>query len=65
VVSTGGSIHATAVELLHETSTRATIRVHGVADTLAGILRTARATGSTPADAARRRARQRMQDGHR
>ena len=65
VVSAGGIIHATAVELLHETSAQATIRVHGVADTLTGILRTARATGSTPADAAHRRARQRIQGGHR
>jgi leucine dehydrogenase len=65
VVSAGGIIYATAVELLHETSAQATTRVHGVADTLAGILRTARATGSTPAEAAHRRARQRIQDGHR
>ncbi|MEU4216885.1 Glu/Leu/Phe/Val dehydrogenase dimerization domain-containing protein [Actinoplanes sp. NPDC026623] len=60
VVSAGGIIHATAVELHHETAAQAAARVHGIADTLAGILRTARATGSTPAEAARSRARQRL-----
>jgi glutamate dehydrogenase/leucine dehydrogenase len=65
VVSAGGIIHATAVELHHETSAQATVRVHGIADTLTGILRTARATGSTPADAARHRARQRISGAHR
>jgi len=63
VVSAGGIIHATAVELLHETSAQATIRVCGIADTLAGILRTARTTGTTPAQAAQSRARQRIH-GH-
>jgi leucine dehydrogenase len=65
VVSAGGIIHATAVELHHETSAQATVRVRGIADTLTGILHTARATGSTPAAAARSQARQRIQDGHR
>ncbi|MGS2619641.1 Glu/Leu/Phe/Val dehydrogenase dimerization domain-containing protein [Micromonospora sp. LZ34] len=64
VVSAGGIIHATAVELHHETSAQATVRVRGIADTLAGILRTARVTGSTPAGAARSWARQRIRDGH-
>ncbi|MDW5324385.1 Glu/Leu/Phe/Val dehydrogenase dimerization domain-containing protein [Plantactinospora sp. KLBMP9567] len=63
VVSAGGIIHATAVELLHETSAQAAVRVRGIADTLAGILRTARTTGSTPAEAARSRARRRMHGG--
>jgi leucine dehydrogenase len=65
VVSAGGIIHATAVELHHETTAQATDRVRGIADTLAGILRTARATGSTPADAARNQARQRIREGRR
>ncbi|MEO3743037.1 Glu/Leu/Phe/Val dehydrogenase dimerization domain-containing protein [Plantactinospora sp. B5E13] len=64
VVSAGGIIHATAVELHHETSAQATARVRGIADTLTGILRTARAAGSTPADAARSRARQLIRNGH-
>ncbi|MEU0154435.1 Glu/Leu/Phe/Val dehydrogenase dimerization domain-containing protein [Micromonospora fulviviridis] len=65
VVSAGGIIHATAVELHRETSDQAAVRVRGIADTLTGILRTARATGSTPADAARFRACQRIRDGRR
>lgn len=65
VVSAGGIIHATAVELHGETSEQAGVRVRGIGDTLAGILRTARATGSTPAEAARRLAGQRIRDGQR
>jgi leucine dehydrogenase len=65
VVSAGGIIHATAVELHHETSEQATVRVRGIASTLADILHTARAAGSTPAAAARYRADQRMRSGHR
>ncbi len=65
IVSAGGIIHATAVELHQETSAQATARVHGIADTLADILRTARATGSTPAAAARSRARARIEHGRR
>lgn len=57
VVSAGGIIHATAVELLHETTGQAGVRLQAIGGTLAGILRTARATGSTPAAAARDRAR--------
>jgi leucine dehydrogenase len=60
IVSAGGIIYATAVELHHETTTDATIRVTGIADTLTDVLRAARASGSTPAQAARRRAEQRM-----
>jgi leucine dehydrogenase len=65
VVSAGGIIHATAVELHHESTTQAADRVRRIGDTLTGILRTARATGSTPAEAARNRARQRIRDGRR
>jgi glutamate dehydrogenase/leucine dehydrogenase len=57
VVSAGGIVHATAVELHHETSAEATARVRAIGGTLAEILRTARATGTTPAEAARARAR--------
>jgi leucine dehydrogenase len=63
VVSAGGIIHATAVELHHETSEQATVRVRGIADTLADILHTARAAGSSPAAAARYRAEQRVHAG--
>ena len=63
IVSAGGIIHATAAELHRETSAQVTARVHGIADTLTDILRTARATGSTPATAARARARHRMENG--
>ncbi|MEV4703979.1 Glu/Leu/Phe/Val dehydrogenase dimerization domain-containing protein [Actinoplanes sp. NPDC049316] len=57
VVSAGGIVHATAVELRHETSGQATARVRAIGETLAEILRTARATETTPAAAARSRAR--------
>jgi leucine dehydrogenase len=63
VVSAGGIIHATAVELHHETSAQATARVRGIAGTLTGILDTARTTGCTPAAAARRSAEQRIREG--
>jgi leucine dehydrogenase len=65
VVSAGGIIHATAVELHHQTPAQATVRVRAIADTLTDILQTAHTTGSTPADAARCRARQRIHGGHR
>ncbi|MGC5382246.1 amino acid dehydrogenase, partial [Micromonospora sp. DT68] len=65
IVSAGGIIHATAVELHQETSAQATARVHGIADTLTDILRTARATGSTPAAAARSRARHHIENRRR
>ncbi|WP_433830238.1 Glu/Leu/Phe/Val dehydrogenase dimerization domain-containing protein [Actinoplanes sp. CA-015351] len=57
VVSAGGIIHATAVELHHETSEQAGARVEAIAGTLTEILRT---TGSTPLAAARAKARRRM-----
>lgn len=53
VVSAGGIIHATAVELHHETSEQAGARVEAIAGTLTEILRT---TGSTPLEAARTKA---------
>jgi leucine dehydrogenase len=65
IVSAGGIIYATAVELRHEGSAQATARVRGIADTLTDILRAAHAAASTPAAAARRRAEQRIRDGHR
>ncbi|MCW2143100.1 leucine dehydrogenase [Actinoplanes cyaneus] len=49
VVSAGGLIHATAVELLHETPEQVAARLHGIGDTLATILQTAATTGVTPA----------------
>lgn len=60
VVSAGGIIYATAVELHHETSARATARVQSIADTLTGILDAAHAAGSTPAAAAQHRADERI-----
>ncbi|MEH1028439.1 hypothetical protein V6W11_11885 [Micromonospora profundi] len=65
IVSAGGIVHATAVELHQETSAQATVRVHGITDTLTDILRTARVTGSTPAAAARARARHHIEHGRR
>ncbi|MEU4558680.1 Glu/Leu/Phe/Val dehydrogenase dimerization domain-containing protein [Actinoplanes sp. NPDC023936] len=60
IVSAGGIIHATAVELHHETSEQATTRIQGIAGTLTEILQTARATGDTPLQAARAKARDRI-----
>lgn len=48
VVSAGGLIHATAVELLHETPEQVDARLHAIGDTLTGILRRAAAEGVTP-----------------
>lgn len=56
IVSAGGIIHATAVELHHETPARAAMRVRAIGDTLTAVLRAARDSGSTPAEAARTRA---------
>jgi leucine dehydrogenase len=60
IVSAGGIIHATAVELHHETTAQATTRIAGIADTLTDVLHTARRSGVTPAAAARQHARQRI-----
>jgi leucine dehydrogenase len=71
IASAGGIIYATAVELHGQTPDQATARVRGIGDTLTGILRTARAAGSSPAAAARDHARRRIAgssssaDGHR
>jgi glutamate dehydrogenase/leucine dehydrogenase len=54
IVSAGGIIYATAVELRHETPARAADRVRGIGTTLATILRAAEAAGTTPQEAARR-----------
>jgi glutamate dehydrogenase/leucine dehydrogenase len=61
VVSAGGVIHATAVELHHESTEHATARVLGIGDTLARILQNATQAGVTPAAAALDLARQRIQ----
>jgi leucine dehydrogenase len=53
VVSAGGIIYATGVELRHETPSSALERVRGIGDTLARILRDARERGVTPTAAAR------------
>ena len=60
IASAGGIIYATAVELHGRTPDQATAQVRGIGDTLTGILRTARATGSTPAAAAQDHARRRI-----
>ncbi|MGX6601778.1 hypothetical protein ACWKSP_06530 [Micromonosporaceae bacterium Da 78-11] len=52
IVSAGGIIHATAVELRHETTGQAAARVAAIGDTLAAVLRTAERAGITPAQAA-------------
>jgi hypothetical protein len=54
-------IHATAVELHHETTEQATVRVRGIGDTLVRILHDAKHAGMTPAAAALDLARQRIQ----
>ncbi|WP_436533871.1 Glu/Leu/Phe/Val dehydrogenase dimerization domain-containing protein [Actinoplanes sp. HUAS TT8] len=48
VVSAGGLIHATAVELLHETPAQVDARLHAIGDTLGAILTTAAGTGVPP-----------------
>ncbi|NYI04667.1 hypothetical protein [Allostreptomyces psammosilenae] len=60
MVSAGGVIHATAVELHGETSEQAAARVRGIGDTLARVLREATRAGVTPAAAARALARRRL-----
>ncbi len=49
VVSAGGLIHATAVELLHETPEQVTARLHDIGTTLTRILQRAAAAATTPA----------------
>ncbi|MEU0156999.1 Glu/Leu/Phe/Val dehydrogenase family protein [Micromonospora fulviviridis] len=64
VISAGGVIHATAVELHNETSEQATARVLGIGDTLERILDDAKKASVTPAAAALELARQRIQRPH-
>ncbi|GAA2627138.1 Glu/Leu/Phe/Val dehydrogenase family protein [Paractinoplanes durhamensis] len=54
VVSAGGIIHATAVELRHEPERQARHRVEAIGDTLAALLRSASVAGIPPAEAAAR-----------
>jgi len=61
IVSAGGIIHAIAIELHHETSAQAAARVAGIADTLTEVLHAARRSATTPDQAARQRARQRIE----
>jgi len=61
IVGAGGVVHATAVELHHETTAQATTRVASIADTLTEVLHAARRSGITPVAAARQQARQRIQ----
>jgi leucine dehydrogenase len=60
VVSAGGVIHATAVELHHETTDQAAARVARIADTVTQVLTTAREAGTTPAVVAHELAMQRI-----
>jgi glutamate dehydrogenase/leucine dehydrogenase len=63
IVSAGGIVYATAVELRHETAARATERVRGIGTTLTTILRAADAAGTTPQEAARRHVEEVLQKG--
>ncbi|MFG2800843.1 Glu/Leu/Phe/Val dehydrogenase family protein [Streptomyces pseudovenezuelae] len=63
VVSAGGVIHATGVELRGESEEQLTERLSGIAATLRQVFRTARAQGITPSDAATDLARQRVRRG--
>ncbi|MBL7256406.1 Glu/Leu/Phe/Val dehydrogenase dimerization domain-containing protein [Paractinoplanes lichenicola] len=60
VVSAGGVIAATAVELRHESPAQVTARLDGIADTLAGVFAAARRDGVTPSAAAAAEARRRV-----
>ncbi|MFB7178830.1 Glu/Leu/Phe/Val dehydrogenase dimerization domain-containing protein [Streptomyces sp. NPDC056257] len=63
VVSAGGVIHATGVELRGETEEQLTERLSRIGDTLQQVFRTARTHGSTPAAAAAELAGQRLAAG--
>jgi glutamate dehydrogenase/leucine dehydrogenase len=54
VVSAGGIIHATAIELRGTAPADAMAEVQAIGDTLTALLRTAASTGITPAEAADR-----------
>ncbi|MEV6847762.1 Glu/Leu/Phe/Val dehydrogenase dimerization domain-containing protein [Actinoplanes sp. NPDC051411] len=62
IVSAGGIIYATAVELRHETPARALERVRGIGATLTTVLRSAEAAGTTPQEAARRHVEEVLQN---
>jgi glutamate dehydrogenase/leucine dehydrogenase len=64
VVSSGGVIHATGVELRQESEERLTERIQGIAATLRQVFHTARTHRTTPAIAARQLAEQRVRQGH-
>lgn len=63
VVSSGGVIHATGIELRQESEERLTGRIQGIAATLRQVFDTARTHQTTPAIAARRLAEQRVRRG--
>ncbi len=52
MVSAGGVVSATAVELHHETPAQVTARLEGIADTLTEVFAAARRDGITPSAAA-------------
>ena len=60
VVSAGGIVHAIAAEVHHESEERIGTRLDGIGDTMAGVLRTARAADITPLTAADRLAQARI-----
>ncbi|GAB2591504.1 leucine dehydrogenase [Paractinoplanes abujensis] len=60
VVSAGGVIGATAVELHHESPARVAARLDGIADTLTAVFAAARRDGVTPSAAATAEARRRV-----
>jgi glutamate dehydrogenase/leucine dehydrogenase len=60
VVSAGGVISATAVELHHETPPQVAARLGGIANTLAGVFAAAEQDGLTPSAAAAAEARRRL-----
>ncbi|MEV7617699.1 Glu/Leu/Phe/Val dehydrogenase dimerization domain-containing protein [Streptomyces sp. NPDC089799] len=63
VVSAGGVIHATGVELRGESEEQLTGRLHGIATTLRQVFRSARAHRTTPAEAAAELAGERVRRG--
>jgi glutamate dehydrogenase/leucine dehydrogenase len=63
VVSAGGVISATAVELHHETPAQVTARLDSIGDTLTSIFEAARSAGITPSAAAEAEAERRISLG--
>ncbi|MGW1184434.1 NAD(P)-dependent oxidoreductase [Streptomyces drozdowiczii] len=64
VVSSGGVIHATGVEVRRESEERLSERIQGIADTLRQVFHLARTRATTPATAASRLAERRVREGH-